>query len=420
MRYTETDPTSLTDVSMDEAIVDALLDASEREPGPWHVLDVTTDELVQKIVTVLSKSDIYDQLSDLTVDQAQSTLNFLQDLLDIRGLPLSYKRTFLKTSLKLSRVYDCVPKCLKIRDFKKTGDYPFARGHFGDLWRGEVEGTEVAVKQARIFTSDNNIEKVMRKIRREAIIWGQCDHPNVLPFYGIYRDSATSPYCLVSPFMVNGPLHQYLSNNDNPNRQGLALDITSGMNYLHKLFIVHGDLKGDNILITNDRRAVIADFGISFVVGGTIFGTSSSSRKGGTVKWQAPEVLDGSPNSFSADVYSLACVYFEVFDGSIPWSSLTDGAVIMNVSVRKKHPPPPKHLAETKLPDLWWELMMRCWAYKPSDRPTLQDLLESLHETGNTLPPATKWDKSAPARLRDPLDQSKLVIPSDLPPFLNV
>ncbi|KAK0187220.1 kinase-like domain-containing protein [Armillaria mellea] len=251
---------------------------------------------------------------------------------------------------------------------------------------------------------------------REAIIWGQCDHPNVLPFYGMYRDSAPS-YCLVSPFMANGPLRQYLSNADNPDRHRLALDITRGMNYLHKLFIVHGDLKGDNILITDDHRAVIADFGISFVMGVMIFGTSSSSRKGGTVKWQPPEVLDGNPNSFSADVYSLACVYFEVFDGSIPWSDLNDGAVILNVSVRKKHPACPKHLAKT---NLWWELMVRCWAYEPSDRPTLQYLVESLHVTGDALPPPPKWDKPDLGRLRGPLVQGKLDIPLDLPPFLNV
>lgn len=59
-------------------------------------------------------------------------------------------------------MYDYVPRCLLLRGFKKTGDYPFARGHFGDLWRGDVGGTEVAVKQARIFTSDNNVKKAMR------------------------------------------------------------------------------------------------------------------------------------------------------------------------------------------------------------------------------------------------------------------
>ncbi|KAK0218738.1 kinase-like domain-containing protein [Armillaria fumosa] len=415
LRYAET----MTDVSKDEeqAIVDALLDASG-EVGPRYILDAATDELAKKVVVVLSKSEIYDQLSDLPVIQAQSALDFLQDLFDIRGLPLSYKRTFLKTSLKLARVHDCVPRCLTIGGFKMTGNHPFAQGHFGDLWRGEVEGTEVTVKQGRIFTRENNVKKVLRKMTREAIIWGQCDHPNVLPFYGIYRDSASSSYCLVSPFMANGPLRQYLSSVNNPDRHGLALDITRGMNYLHKMFIVHGDLKGDNILITDDHRAVIADFGISFAMGITFFGTSSSSRKGGTVKWQPPEVLNGNPNSFSADVYSLACVYFEVFDGSIPWSDLNDGAVIMKV-VRKKHPPRPKHLAETKFPKLWWKLMVRCWAYEPSHRPTLQNLMGCLHVTGDTLPPP-QWDKHDLARLHGPLVRGKLHIPSDLPSFLDL
>ncbi len=68
----------------------------------------------------------------------------------------------------------------------------------------------------------------------------------------------------------------------------------------------------DNVLITDDCRAVITDFGISFVMGVTTFATSSSSHKGGTVRWEAPEVLSGSTNSLPADVYSLACVYFEV------------------------------------------------------------------------------------------------------------
>ncbi|KAK0473643.1 kinase-like domain-containing protein [Armillaria novae-zelandiae] len=409
-------PSSAGDESQrDEAIVVALLDVYRRDPGPWHVIDTTTSKMAKQVVTALSK--LGDQLSDVTAKQAQSTLDFLQDLLDIQGLPLSYKHTFLKTSLKLSRMYDCVPRCIMLRGFKKKGDYPFALGQFGDLWRGEVGGMEVAVKQARIFTNDNDIKEVLRKIRREAIIWGQCDHPNVLPFYGIYRDSAPSSYCLVSPFMVNGSLRQYLSNTTNPDRHRLGLDITRGMDYLHKMTIVHGDLKGDNILISDDHRAVIADFGISFVMGATTFGTSSSSQKGGTVRWQAPEVLNASPNSFSADVYSLACVYFEVFDGAMPWSDLTDGAVIMKVYFQKKHLPHPRFLSEN---DLWWELMVQCWAYEPSVRPTLRYLMESLHATDDTLTSLMKWDRSILTRLRDPLVQGKLVVPSGLPSFLIV
>ncbi|PBK98592.1 kinase-like protein, partial [Armillaria gallica] len=348
-------------------------------------------------------------------------LDFLQDLLDVPGIPVIFKRTLLKTSLKLTRIHDCVPRCLVLRGFKKTGDYAFALGHFGELWRGEIEGVEVAVKQGRIFTSDNNVKKVLRQLRREAIIWKHCDHFNVLPFYGIYRDATPSTYYLVSPFMANGSLRQYMNKTDDPDRHRLALDITRGMNYLHTLSIVHGDLKGDNILITDDCRAVIADFGISFVMGGTTFATSSSSSpNGGTARWQAPEVLKGSRNSFSADVYSLACVYFEVFDGTIPWSGLNDAAVAMNVCYEQKRPPRPRELVKTGFSDLWWKLMVQCWAHEPLDRPTLRGLMKRLRATGNTLLPLRKGDNPVLGRLRNPLVHDELVIPSGLPPFLDI
>ncbi|PBK63646.1 kinase-like protein [Armillaria solidipes] len=345
------------------------------------------------------------------------------------------KRALLKTSLKLTRIHDCVPRCLMLEGFKKTGDYPFALGHFGELWRGQVEGMEVAVKQARVFTSDN-LNKINKALKRVVNFFfsGLTAQPtylpgvpgrhsgtplNVLPFYGIYRDSAPSTYCLVSPFMANGSLRQYMNKTDYPKQHNLALDITHGMNYLHTLSIVHGDLKGDNILITDDYRAVIVDFGISFVMGGTTFATSSpSSRKGGTVRWQAPEVLRGGPNSFSADVYSLACVYFEVFHGAIPWSGFNDAAVAMNVCYEKKHLPYPKHLGSTgHAAELWWEVMTKCWAYEPQDRPILIDIMASLHMTEYmSMTPESKWDRSVPTRLHDPLVQ----IPSGLPRLFNL
>lgn len=196
-----------------------------------------------------------------------------------------------------------------------------------------------------------------------------------------------------------------------------ALDITCGMDYLHTLSIVHGDLKGDNVLITDDCRAVIADFGISFVMGITTFATSTSSHKGGTIRWEAPEVLSGSPNNFPADVYSLACVYFEVFDGTIPWSNLRDGAVIKAVIVEKKHPPRPRKLPpQTGVRNLWWHLMVKCWAYEPSDRPTTHDLTESLRALGDPLLPKKNWDNPVLGRLR----HSLVNVPSGLPPFLDI
>ncbi len=111
---------------------------------------------------------------------------------------------------------------------------------------------------------------------------------------------------------------------------------------------------------------------------------------------------------------------YKVFDGTIPWNNLRDGAVIKTVCFEKKHLSYPKHLGSTGHAELWWKLMVQCWAHDPSDRPTLHDLMESLHATGDPLLPTRNWDNPVLGRLRNPLDHGKLAIPSGLPPFLDI
>ncbi|KAK0447365.1 uncharacterized protein EV420DRAFT_1568396 [Desarmillaria tabescens] len=82
MGYTGSVSGSLADALKDEAIVNVLLDACRREPGPWHILDVTTDKTAKQVVTALSKPDIYSQLSNLTVKQAQDVGNVFYRKLD--------------------------------------------------------------------------------------------------------------------------------------------------------------------------------------------------------------------------------------------------------------------------------------------------------------------------------------------------
>ncbi len=109
-----------------------------------------------------------------------------------------------------------------------------------------------------------------------------------------------------------------------------------------------------------------------------------------------------------------------MFDGSIPWSGLNDGAIIMKVIVKKKHPPRPRELAKNGFHDIWWKLMVQCWAHKPLDRPTVHDLMGSLHATGDPLLPTRNWDNPVLGPLCDPLVHGELAVPSGLPPFLDI
>jgi serine/threonine protein kinase len=114
------------------------------------------------------------------------------------------------------------------------------------------------------------------------------------------------------------------------------LDVAAGMLYLHNNGIVHGDLKGvrlflhrflriilvansqNNILVTKEGRACLADFGLSSVMdsqGPTTSSLSSTSQEGGTPRFQAPELIDPHfqyPRSYASDVYAFAFVSYEV------------------------------------------------------------------------------------------------------------
>jgi serine/threonine protein kinase len=113
------------------------------------------------------------------------------------------------------------------------------------------------------------------------------------------------------------------------------LDVAMGLEYLHAEQLVHGDLKAvsdlvsttigylssqANILVTPSGRACISDFGLANIADAVSlqFTHSTASIVGGTVRYQAPEVLVGGRNHFGSDIYAFACVCYEV-----PRSALT-------------------------------------------------------------------------------------------------
>jgi serine/threonine protein kinase len=103
------------------------------------------------------------------------------------------------------------------------------------------------------------------------------------------------------------------------------LEVALGLKYLHSLNIVHGDLRGSNILISDDGNACLSDFGLASPFSDTdsTAGITASSNRAGSVRWFAPELIE--PESFgckrfmrttASDVYAYACVCLEVI--SIP------------------------------------------------------------------------------------------------------
>ncbi|KAJ7833623.1 kinase-like domain-containing protein [Mycena olivaceomarginata] len=274
-------------------------------------------------------------------------VGYLQDLVDLDSLS-DIKPFVFQALLQLSRPSGLHPRCMALSGLQKIGQQAVAGGAFGDIWKGLVQEQSVCVKIMRIF-EDSNVEEVLKEFGREAIIWRQLWHPNVLPFFGVYY--LDSRLCLVSPWMENGHIMKFLAAKkpNNAERLPLILDVALGLQYLHEQKVVHGDLKGANILVTPSQRACIADFGLSTIAEAMTvrFTHTTATARGGTPRYQAPELIElGSAvrNHYGSDVYAFACVCYEIVADKPPFHEIrSDMAVAMGV-LKGDRPPRPE----------WW------------------------------------------------------------------
>ncbi|KAG2369056.1 kinase-like domain-containing protein, partial [Suillus spraguei] len=181
----------------------------------------------------------------------------------------------------------------------KDGDYPAARGGFGEIWKCTfgVDHSSVkvrlpsfvAVKALQVYADDQlgaAKTKKNKRIMREL----KLNHPNILRILGYTYDFGPLS-AIVSPWAENGNLTVYLE------REGVALtcvrrfrllrDIIAGLQYLHANNVV------PNVLIHGDGTACVADFGLSLMYSEFISASQASwtSVLKGNVRWMAPELL---------------------------------------------------------------------------------------------------------------------------------
>ncbi|KAJ6516345.1 kinase-like domain-containing protein [Mycena sanguinolenta] len=325
------------------------------------------------IDSILSDRETYEHFLSCRGTVAQRLLDLLQDLLD-SSHELSSKPSLSKALVRLSGECGIYPTCFTL-EVKKVSQQ-VAGGGFGDIWKGLVGGQTVAVKSMRQF-ADDDVKASIKKLGREALIWRQLSHPNLLPFFGMYM--LENRLCLISPWMDNGDLKNFLNNPPiDIDRVALIVDVAQGLEYLHSKDVVHGDLKTVNILVTPSRRACITDFGLSSIVDELSLKMSFSSRSGraGTVRYQAPELLKNeSSTHFGSDVYAFACVGYEVLTGKVPFYEVAnEAAIICKVVIDEARPLG----LEMIFPDDLRLLLEDCWNQKAETRPTSTAILRHL------------------------------------------
>ncbi|KAF9651816.1 kinase-like protein [Thelephora ganbajun] len=258
----------------------------------------------------------------------------------------------------------------------------FASGGFSDVRRARGNGGQIfAIKHLRTYEVDD-LQYVGKKYCKEVMICRWIRHENVLNIEGVAPE--LFDFCMVSKWMDNRNTLQYVRTREKVDRRGLLLGITRGLHHLHLHEVIHGDLKGPNILIDDRGNPLLADFGLSSIAKNVGSVNASTPHGGGTIRWSAPELLDAFSDesrkrtpTVKSDIYALLMVIIELHTGNIPFVGRQDPTIIPMVT-RGERPPKPVSAKALGLNPAVWELTKRCWHKKPVKRPETPEILTRL------------------------------------------
>ncbi len=262
------------------------------------------------------------------------------------------------------------------------------------MWLGKHEqlGVERALKLSVLKTDHER-----SRFEREAQALARVDqHAGVVRVYGQGIEGQTG--YIVLEFVEGSTLASVLDGEVLTVSAAVALvrGIAEALSFLHERGIVHRDIKPANILLTRKGQPVLTDFGVARVE--DFSRLTATGALVGTPHYMAPEWLDpnvqvGPP----ADVYGLGVVFYEMLTGSLPFDGDTLASLLS--AIASGAPPPPSHL-RPGLDRYVDDVVLRCVAGSPSERPTAGALAEALRALERGEKADLTWGASRSVRVR--------------------
>ncbi|KAK7017756.1 TKL/TKL-ccin protein kinase, partial [Favolaschia claudopus] len=270
-----------------------------------------------------------------------------------------------------------------VLDIQMDDWFPFAGGANSNVYRGTwrmSDGPRIRIALKIIRYTDENTDQVDRRLRREATIWKTLRHENILPFIGLCEDLAPWPV-LLSPFCEFGNVGNYLKKHPDADRPKIVYGVACGLQYLHENGVVHGDLKVQNVVVTNQGIPCICDFGFSRIVSRPGFTT----RSVGTVPYLAPELLfifgDNAVEERvrrttpSSDVYSFGLLTLETLTAEPPKGR--PSKIFIESHFFETLRPQRQDYDSGFISSEMWDVLNACWDFDPCRRPDIHKILST-------------------------------------------
>jgi eukaryotic-like serine/threonine-protein kinase len=256
-----------------------------------------------------------------------------------------------------------------------------AGGGMAQVYRGHdrLLDRPVAIKILRPHYAAS--PELRDRFRREARLAASLAHVHLVNVYDVGQDGER--YFIVMELLPGRTLKDLAGHHPLPLpvAVGFARQVAQGMAYAHRRGLIHRDLKPQNVLITEDGQAKVADFGLAMRNEQTQL--TQPGTVWGTVQYLSPEQAQGLPAGPRSDVYALGAIVYELLAGRPPFEADTPAAVMM------KHvydPPPSLHEQHPSLPPAVDDLVRRALAKDPDERfPSMEAFGQGLEDLASTI-----------------------------------
>ena len=209
-----------------------------------------------------------------------------------------------------------------------------------------------------------NDEKFVRRFQREALQASSLSHPNIVEVYDVGEDNGE--YYIVMEYVEGKHLKSLLKKRGKltiTEVVDIMLQVTSGLTVAHDSYIIHRDIKPQNIMILDNGLVKLTDFGIALAMNSTQLTQTNSVM--GSVHYLPPEGASGKGATLQSDIYSLGILMYELLTGKLPFR----GETAVEIALKQLKEPMPSIRKEIPdIPQSIENIILRATAKNPKNR----------------------------------------------------
>ncbi len=248
-----------------------------------------------------------------------------------------------------------------------------------------------------------NDEKFVRRFQREALAASSLSNPNIVEVYDVGEDNGE--YYIVMEYIEGKHLKQLLKKRGHltvSEAVDIVSQITDGLSVAHDSYIIHRDIKPQNIMILENGLVKITDFGIAMAMNSTQLTQTNSVM--GSVHYLPPEQANGKGATLQSDIYSIGILFYELLTGKLPFK----GENAVEIALKHLKEPLPSIREELpNIPQSVENIIIKATAKNPKNR--YADAREMHEDLKTCLDPVRVNEPKIKLKYQEISDDTKMI-----------